>query len=106
MEYLCAQVMASYGPKTSGQLLLSYGFAPSPQENPHDGCTVCMQISDDDALQHAKTEALQRYGLSRSQVPYPLKRNGSLMTWFPRRSNAQLLRMRNQNAGALKNLPY
>lgn len=62
------QVMASYGQKTSGELLLSYGFAPPPQENPHDGCMLQLQISGSDPLQGAKVEALQRYRLSGEQV--------------------------------------
>ena len=60
--------MASYGQRTSGQLLLSYGFAPSAGENPHDACLLELSISAQDPLREAKVQALQGYGLGASQV--------------------------------------
>ena len=60
--------MASYGQRTSGQLLLSYGFAPSAGENPHDACLLELSISEQDPLREAKLQALQGYGLGASQV--------------------------------------
>ena len=62
------QVMASYGQKTSGDLLLSYGFAPRPQENPHDGCILSLEIAASDPLRNTKVESLQKYGLHETQV--------------------------------------
>ena len=62
--------MASYGQKTSGELLLSYGFAPPPQENPHDGCLISLEISAQDPLQRDKISALQRYRLDSPQVAF------------------------------------
>jgi len=63
--------MASYGQRTSGQLLLSYGFAPTAGENPHDACLLQLSISEQDPLRVAKIQALQKYGLGGSQVPLP-----------------------------------
>jgi hypothetical protein len=34
------QVFASYGQKTQGELLLSYGFVPEEGSNPHDACLL------------------------------------------------------------------
>lgn len=49
------QVLASYGQKSSGQLLLTYGFAPA--SNPHEAVRV--QLSVDAAS--AAAAALHRY---------------------------------------------
>lgn len=70
------QVMASYGQRTSGQLLLSYGFAPTAGENPHDACLLQLSISEQDPLRVAKIQALQKYGLGGSQE-FPLKMSGA-----------------------------
>eukprot|EP00887_Chlorella_sp_A99_P006062 scaffold22.g6062.t1 len=34
------EVVISYGERTSGELLLSYGFVPPPGANPHDACLL------------------------------------------------------------------
>lgn len=38
------QVWVSYGEKTSGELLLSYGFLPEAGANPHDACLLRMRL--------------------------------------------------------------
>ena len=38
------QIVASYGQKTSGELLLSYGFMPEEGLNPHDACLISVEI--------------------------------------------------------------
>jgi histone-lysine N-methyltransferase SETD3 len=37
------QIYASYGQKTSGELLLSYGFVPEEGSNPHDACLLSIK---------------------------------------------------------------
>ena len=63
-----SQVLASYGEKTSGELLLSYGFAPTSKENPHDAALLELEISPSDSLLHAKIQALRKYKLDSPQV--------------------------------------
>lgn len=67
------QVVCSYGQKTNGQLLLSYGFVP--ESNPHDGCLLPVSL---DLIPRSskeqiawKAEALRRRGLECERV-YPL----------------------------------
>ena len=46
------QVYVSYGEKTSGQLLLSYGFLPAAGSNRHDACLLELTVG-------AKSRAVQ-----------------------------------------------
>ena len=68
MEEVLLQVMASYGQKSTSELLLSYGFCPSAEENPHDACKLRLQLSPDDAQKAAKTDLLHMYGFETAQV--------------------------------------
>ena len=38
------EVVASYGHKSSGDLLVSYGFVPPPGTNPHDTYTLTLRV--------------------------------------------------------------
>lgn len=68
------QVFVSYGAKTSGQLLLSYGFLPAPGTNPHDGCLLPLQLGGSPAQQQWKLEALAEHGMpDPQQQPFPLR---------------------------------
>ena len=60
--------MASYGQKTSAELLLSYGFLPSPEENPHDACHLRLRLSAEDSQQAAKTDLLHEHGHDVTEV--------------------------------------
>ena len=40
------EVCVSYGQKTNGELLLSYGFLPAKDTNPHDGCLLPFKLSE------------------------------------------------------------
>ena len=68
------QVFASYGEKTSGQLLLSYGFAPV-HDNPHDGCDLLLSLDPDDPQRDAKAALLAERGME-AAVEFPLKLGG------------------------------
>lgn len=66
------QVVVSYGQKTSGQLLLSYGFLPQPGSNPHDACLLPLEINKQDPARQWKAEVLEGQGLGSPQV-FPLR---------------------------------
>lgn len=68
----CLQVYITYGQKTSGQLLLSYGFMPEPGSNPHDAYLLEMKLSEDDPSFHAKVACLRRYGAEATK-DFPLR---------------------------------
>jgi len=68
------QVFASYGEKTSGQLLLSYGFAPV-HGNPHDGCDLLLALDAHDPQRDAKAALLADRGMA-AAVEFPLKLGG------------------------------
>ena len=69
------QVYASYGPRPSSELLISYGFAPAVGENPDDEFEVVLGIDPNDRHADAKADALRRIGLSPVEA-FPLKLNG------------------------------
>lgn len=71
------QVFVSYGPKGSGELLLSYGFCPPPAANPHTGYTmrVGVDMGGGDPHAEAKLEVLRRRGLPAHQ-DFPLRLEG------------------------------
>ena len=68
------QVVGCYGSKTSGELLLSYGFLPAPGTNPHDGCLLRVGLESLKSLagtaQQAewKAAALRERGLPAERV--------------------------------------
>ena len=66
------QVCVSYGQKTSGELLLSYGFMIPPDTNPHDAYQLPIALERDDSQYQGKTTALHRFGLTGHQE-FPLR---------------------------------
>lgn len=73
------QVYVSYGPKTNGQLLLSYGFAPKPGTNPHDAYCLKVCVKEDDL---AKVACLQQLGVPAS-MEFPLRLSGMPESLLP-----------------------
>eukprot|EP00891_Asterochloris_glomerata_P000471 jgi/Astpho2/471/fgenesh1_pg.00011_%23_55_t len=67
------QVLASYGQKTSGELLLSYGFVP--QDNPFDSVQLTLALDKDDSLFQLKQRVLAHHGLKAAEA-FPLKLDG------------------------------
>ena len=70
--YACLQVYISYGQKTSGQLLLSYGFMPALGSNPHDACLLELSLAEDDPCYQAKAACLSQYGAEPARE-FPLR---------------------------------
>ena len=68
------QLYVSYGPKTSGELLLSYGFMLAPESNPHDAYLLQLALDANDSQYKSKLAALQQYGLTDRQQ-FPLRVN-------------------------------
>ncbi|KAG2500913.1 hypothetical protein HYH03_001672, partial [Edaphochlamys debaryana] len=67
------QVYISYGPKSSGELLLSYGFCPPPAANPHEAYRLRVGLDrGGDPLAGLKEEALKAHGLPPS-MEFPLR---------------------------------
>lgn len=58
------QVLISYGKKSNGELLLSYGFAPSEGTNPNDSVELPLSLKKSDKCYKEKLEALSKHGLS------------------------------------------
>ncbi|CAB4305010.1 unnamed protein product [Prunus armeniaca] len=69
------QVFISYGKKSNGELLLSYGFVPREGTNPRDSVELSLSISKSDKCYKEKLEALRKHGLSASQC-YPIQVTG------------------------------
>ncbi|GLI58716.1 hypothetical protein VaNZ11_000469 [Volvox africanus] len=70
------QVYVSYGPKSSGELLLSYGFCPPPAANPHQDYKLRLAVDcQADPLADLKVAALARHGLP-AELEFPLKLEG------------------------------
>ncbi|XAR55243.1 [Ribulose-bisphosphate carboxylase]-lysine N-methyltransferase [Bertholletia excelsa] len=69
------QVFISYGKKSNGELLLSYGFVPREGTNPSDSVELLLSIKKSDKCYKEKLEALKKYGLSMSQC-YPVQITG------------------------------
>nr|CAD1825327.1 unnamed protein product [Ananas comosus var. bracteatus] len=69
------QVFISYGKKSNGELLLSYGFVPKEGTNPNDSVELSMSVNKSDKCYEAKQEALKKYGLSTSER-FPLQITG------------------------------
>ncbi|PAN07976.1 hypothetical protein PAHAL_1G377500 [Panicum hallii] len=58
------QVFISYGKKSSGELLLSYGFVPKEGTNPNDSVELLVALDKSDKCYKEKLQALKRNGLS------------------------------------------
>lgn len=58
------QVFISYGKKSNGELLLSYGFVPREGANPSDSVELPFSLKKSDKCYKEKLEALRKYGLS------------------------------------------
>ncbi|KAI4324605.1 hypothetical protein MLD38_030076 [Melastoma candidum] len=69
------QVFISYGKKSNGELLLSYGFVPKEGTNPSDSAELRLQIKKSDKAYREKMDALKKHGLSTSQC-FPLQVTG------------------------------
>ena len=64
------QVYVSYGQKTSGELLLSYGFMLAPEGNPNDAYLLELELDPNDSQRKQKEAALEQYALKgRQQFP-------------------------------------
>ncbi|KAG8387172.1 hypothetical protein BUALT_Bualt03G0225700 [Buddleja alternifolia] len=69
------QVFISYGKKSNGELLLSYGFVPREGTNPRDSVELSLSLRKSDKCYNEKVEALQKHGLSTPQC-FPLQITG------------------------------
>lgn len=58
-----SQVFISYGMKSNGELLLSYGFVPKDGTNPNDSVELSLSLKKSDKCYKEKLEALRKYGL-------------------------------------------
>lgn len=58
------QVFISYGKKSNGELLLSYGFVPEEGTNPNDSVDLPMSLNKSDKCYKEKLQALRKHGLS------------------------------------------
>ncbi|KAL3156684.1 hypothetical protein ABBQ38_000961 [Trebouxia sp. C0009 RCD-2024] len=68
------QMYVSYGQKTSGELLLSYGFMLAPESNPHDAYLLQLQLDVNDSQRKHKLAALAKFRLKETQQ-FPLRAN-------------------------------
>ncbi|KAF3331404.1 ribulose-1,5 bisphosphate carboxylase/oxygenase large subunit N-methyltransferase [Carex littledalei] len=69
------QVFISYGKKSNGELLLSYGFVAKEGSNPNDSVELALSLDKSDECYKEKLEALRRYSLSESER-FPLQIKG------------------------------
>ncbi|XP_004243586.1 ribulose-1,5 bisphosphate carboxylase/oxygenase large subunit N-methyltransferase, chloroplastic isoform X1 [Solanum lycopersicum] len=69
------QVFISYGRKSNGELLLSYGFVPKEGTNPSDSVEVSLALKKSDKCYKEKVEALKKHGLSASEC-FPVQVTG------------------------------
>ncbi|XP_030965828.1 ribulose-1,5 bisphosphate carboxylase/oxygenase large subunit N-methyltransferase, chloroplastic isoform X1 [Quercus lobata] len=69
------QVFISYGKKSNGELLLSYGFVPKEGTNPSDSVELSLSLKKSDKCYKEKLEALRKYELSGSQC-FPIQITG------------------------------
>nr|POE57827.1 serine--trna ligase [Quercus suber] len=58
------EVFISYGKKSNGELLLSYGFVPKEGTNPSDLVELSLSLKKSDKCYKEKLEALRKYELS------------------------------------------
>jgi hypothetical protein len=57
-------VFISYRKKSSGELLLSYGFVPREGTNPNDSVELLVSLNKSDKCFKEKLQALKKNGLS------------------------------------------
>ncbi|KAK4279066.1 hypothetical protein QN277_016824 [Acacia crassicarpa] len=69
------QVFISYGKKSNGELLLSYGFVPKEGTNPSDSAELLLSLRKSDKCYEEKLQLLKKNGLSASQC-FPVKVTG------------------------------
>ncbi|KAL0354316.1 UNVERIFIED_CONTAM: hypothetical protein Sangu_1012900 [Sesamum angustifolium] len=69
------QVFISYGKKSNGELLLSYGFVPGEGTNPRDSVELSLSLKKSDKCYKEKLEALKKHGLSASEC-FPIQITG------------------------------
>lgn len=69
------QVFTSYGPKTDGELLLSYGFVCPPGANPNDARRLRLAVEEGDPTYEDKLHSLRQHKLPTS-ISFPLKLSG------------------------------
>lgn len=69
------QVFISYGKKSNGELLLSYGFVPREGTNPNDKVELLLSLKKSDKCYKEKSEAMKKHGLSTSQC-FPIQITG------------------------------
>ncbi|KAJ8532642.1 hypothetical protein K7X08_012565 [Anisodus acutangulus] len=69
------QVFISYGRKSNGELLLSYGFVPREGTNPSDSVELSLSLKKSDKCYKEKVEALKNHGLSASER-FPIQVTG------------------------------
>lgn len=76
------QVFISYGKKSNGELLLSYGFAPKEGTNPSNSAELSLSLKRSDRCYKEKLEALEKCGLSASHC-FPLEVTGWPVEMMP-----------------------
>lgn len=64
LRKILLQVFISYGKKSNGELLLSYGFVPKEGTNPNDSVDLPMSLNKSDKCYKEKLQALRKHGLS------------------------------------------
>ncbi|KAF6153813.1 hypothetical protein GIB67_001046 [Kingdonia uniflora] len=69
------QVFISYGKKSNGELLLSYGFVPKEGTNPSDSADLSVSLNKSDVCYKEKLEVLRKHGLSASER-FPIQITG------------------------------
>ncbi|XP_054798766.1 ribulose-1,5 bisphosphate carboxylase/oxygenase large subunit N-methyltransferase, chloroplastic [Prosopis cineraria] len=69
------QVFISYGKKSNGELLLSYGFVPKEGTNASDSAELLLSLKKSDKCYDEKSQLLKKNGLSASQC-FPVKVTG------------------------------
>jgi hypothetical protein len=79
------QVFISYGEKSSGELLLQYGFVPpaAAASNPHESVPLTLTLSGDDPLYDVKTAALQQWQVTQPQLTFPVRMAGMPAALLP-----------------------
>ena len=69
------QVYASYGNRSSGELLLSYGFVPALGTNPYDMAKLQLRVDPRDPMAETKEALLEELGLG-FEESFPVRIDG------------------------------